>query len=183
MTGQHNPYVVQNLCQHLSQYRRIRRTDRPTTIHCREISASFSILSDWTNRQAHHHHDFIKKYNIPYANKFGFQKGLSTEYAINSLVYHIIQCLENKEVGYCILLDFAKAFDTVNHEILLHKLDYYGIRGPALNWFKSNLTDRMQCTEIGNTQSKLEYIKSGVPKGSVLGPLLFLLYINEAKLN
>ena len=126
---------------------------------------------------------FIKNFNILFENQFGFQQGMSTEYAINALVNNIVQCLENKQTGYCILLDFAKAFDTVNHKILLKKLEYYGIRGTALKWFTSYLTDRMQCTEIGNTQSKLEYIRCGVPQGSILGPLLFLLYINDIVLS
>ena len=65
---------------------------------------------------------FIEKYNILYKTQFGFQKGMSTEYAVNSLVSNIVKCLENMDVGFCILLDFAKAFDTVNHEILLDKL-------------------------------------------------------------
>ena len=76
--------------------------------------------------------EFIKKYNILYENQFGFQSGMSTEYAVNALLNNIIETLEKKEYGVCILLDFAKAFDTVNHEILISKLEHYGIRGIAL---------------------------------------------------
>ena len=76
--------------------------------------------------------EFIKKYNILYENQFGFQSGMSTEYAVNALLNNIIETLEKKEYGVCILLDFAKAFDTVNHEILISKLEHYGIRAVAL---------------------------------------------------
>ena len=72
-----------------------------------------------------------------------------------------------------------KAFDTVNHNILLQKLDHYGIRGSSLQWFESYLTGRLQCVSINNHSSSLGKVTCGVPQGSVLGPLLFLIYIND----
>ena len=83
--------------------------------------------------------------------------------------------------SYCIFLDFAKAFDTVNHEILLGKLDYYGVSGVAHSLLSSYLSNRTQQTEINGTLSESGIIRHGVPQGSVLGPLLFLLYINDIK--
>ena len=78
-------------------------------------------------------------------------------------------------------IDLKKAFDTVNHNILLEKLNYMGIRNQTLNWIKSHLNHRVQRTISNNIFSNLDTIKCGVPQGSILGPLFFLVYINDIK--
>ena len=97
---------------------------------------------------------FVYKNKIRYPLQYGFQEGKSTELAINALLNIITESLDNKMRTYCVFLDFAKAFDTANHKILLKKLEYYGIRGTSFQWFESYLTNMKQCVKIGDTHSQ-----------------------------
>ena len=122
---------------------------------------------------------FLEKHNVLFSHQFGFQKNKSTSQAILDLCNQLTNSVDKKEVSCCIFLDLAKAFDTVDHKILLDKLSHYGIRGSGLNWFKSYLSSRTQKVCINGLLSEPQTITHGVPQGSVLGPLLFLLYIND----
>ena len=122
---------------------------------------------------------FLENNKILFKNQFGFRKQHSTYMALMVLRDKIVKALENGELLVGIYLDFSKAFDTVDHSILLVKLEYYGIRGIALYWFKSYLAGRKQYVTYNGTSSSTKVITCGVPQGSILGPLLFLLYIND----
>ncbi len=124
-------------------------------------------------------YSFISKMNILTDKQYGFQKGKATEHALLELQSKIIYAIEHKLNSCCIFLDFAKAFDTVNHNILLDKLYHYGIRGTIHDWFKSYLSNRQQCVQVNGHLSEFTTVRHGVPQGSILGPLLFLLYIND----
>ena len=123
--------------------------------------------------------DFLNKNKCLYKKQFGFRQKHSTVHALLDLTEEIRMALDRNEFAAGIFLDFSRAFDTVDHQILLQKLDHYGIRGVANKWFKSYLKNRSQFVSINGVSSETILMLLGVPQGSILGPLLFLIYIND----
>ena len=122
--------------------------------------------------------EFIDKYDILYKYQFGFRSKHSTNMDLLQIVDKIMNHFQDGDFVIGIFLDFSKAFDTVNHEILLRKLSKYGIRGVALKLMSNYLNNRTQFVQYG-VNSSMKNISCGVPQGSILGPILFLLYIND----
>ena len=124
-------------------------------------------------------YDFLVKYSILYSFQFGFRKAHSTYMALTCMLDKLHNALEKGEYAIGIFIDYRKAFDTVDHSILLQKLYHYGIRGEAYDWFYDYLKNRTQLVSYHNIQSNYADISCGVPQRSILGPLLFLIYIND----
>ena len=122
--------------------------------------------------------NYIDKFDLLSNNQYGFRKKRSTIDALTNVIEQI-RCASNDETQLCIFLDLKKAFDTIDHSLLLGKLYCLGIRGPVHDLLEPYLTNRLQFICIKGSSSQMEQINCGVPQGSVLGPLLFIIYIND----
>ena len=156
-----------------------KKEDTVTVSNYRPISL-LSVFSKIFEKAMYYRiYSFLCKYKQISTNQFGFRSNHSTEHAFINLMETIKKYLDNDETVCGVFIDLQKAFDTVNHEILLEKLNHYGIRSKENNWFRSFLTNRKQYVSINGFFSQTKIVRCGVPQGSTLGPLLFLIYIND----
>ena len=124
-------------------------------------------------------YDYLENNSILHKQQYGFRDKKSTTQAILHFLQYLYKHIESNNIVFSLFLDFRKGFDCVNHEIVLSKLNTCGVRGIALDWFRLYLTNREQYVSINNVDSNPRVIQHGVRQKSFLGPLLFLIFIND----
>jgi retron-type reverse transcriptase len=117
--------------------------------------------------------------NLFCPSQYGFRKLHSTMHAVLEIIDKVIHAMDKMKNPINVYMDLSKAFDTISHEILLYKLSHYGIKGTALDLIKDYMTNLKQNVEYANESSNYKAIKTGVPQGSILGPLFFIIYMND----
>ena len=149
------------------------------TDNYRPISLLPSISKVFEKNVYNQIYEYFTENKLLYESQYGFRKFHSTELAALEMSDKITTHLDQGKIPLAIFLDLSKAFDTIDHTILIDKLRYYGLKGNSLNWFKSYLSNRKQYVEYNNSQSSYANVSTGVPQGSILGPLLFIIYMND----
>ena len=189
------PYISQPLlhCFHLCKNKNrfpailkiaiiapLSKSGDPTDPSNRRPISSLSFFSKLFKHYLHGHLvNFLESNKIFHPLQFGFRKHNSTARALAYLQNVVTSSVDRKLIPIAVFLDIAKAFDSVEHKILTHKMEHYGIRGSALELFASYLADRKHSTFVNGVVSSLETCNFGVPQGSIMAPTLFLLFIND----
>ena len=117
---------------------------------------------------------YVNKSDILYTGQYGFRQNFSTSLAILDLIEEITTSIDKQNVTIGVFIDLKKAFDTIDHNILLKKMEVYGIRGPALTWLETYLSNRKQFVSFNDVNSEYLDVKCGIPQGSIIGPTLFI---------